>query len=71
MTKLWLSLGLIDLFITFGICIDQGLRFGIWWEWEEFLHHETFIGIFFYSTVIFLTVALVEHRRNLKKRRKP
>ena len=66
MTKLWLSLGLIDLLIVVGIYLDQRLRFGVWWEWENFFHHETFIGIFFYASLIFLTVALVEHIRKPK-----
>ncbi len=66
MTKLWLSLGLIDLFVVVGIYVDQSLRLGAVWEWEQFLHHETFVGIFFYATLIFLTVALVEH---IRKRR--
>lgn len=66
MTKLWLSLGLTDLLIVVGIYLDQRLRFGVWWEWEEFFHHETFIGIFFYASLIFLTVALVEHIRKSK-----
>jgi len=69
-TKLWLSLGLINLLVAVGIYVDQILRFGIWWEWDEFSHHETFIGIFFYATLIFLTVASVEHIRNRKKGRK-
>lgn len=68
MTKLWLSLGLIDLLIVVGVYVDQRLRFRVWWEWENFFHHETFIGIFFYASLIFLTVALVEHIRNLKRR---
>ena len=66
MTKLWLFLGLIDLLIVVGIYLDQKLRFGVWWEWENFFHHETFIGIFFYASLIFLTVALVEHIRKPK-----
>ncbi len=68
MTKLWLSLGLIDLLVVVGIVVDQKVRFGIWWEWEDFLHHETYAGIFFYAALIFLIVALVEHMRNLKRR---
>ena len=71
MTKLWLSLGIIDLLVVVGIVVDQKVRFGIWWEWEDFLHHEVYVGIFFYAALIFLIVALVEHRRNLKRRRKP
>ncbi len=71
MTKLWLSLGLIDLLVASGIYLDQRLRLSARWNWEQFFHHETFIGIFFYATLIFLTVALVEHVRNLKKRREP
>jgi hypothetical protein len=39
MTKLWLSLGLIDLIVVIGIVVDQKVRFGLWWEWEDFLHH--------------------------------
>ncbi len=68
MIKLWLSLGLINLLIAVGIYFDQVLRFDVWWEWEDFFHHETFIGIFLYATLIFLTVALVKHIRNLKRR---
>ena len=68
MIKLWLSLGLINLLIAVGIYFDQVLRFGVWWEWDEFFHHETFVAIFFYATLIFLTVALVKHIRNLKRR---
>jgi uncharacterized membrane protein len=69
MTKLWLSLGIIDLLVVVGIVVDQKVRFGIWWEWEDFLHHEVYVGIFFYASVIFLIVALIEHRK-LKRSRK-
>jgi len=67
MTKLWFSLGLINLIATIGIILDQGLRFGIWWEWDEFLHHETFIGIFLFATLIFVTVTLAERVRKIKE----
>ena len=66
MTRLWFSLGLINLLVTIGIILDQGLRFGIWWEWDEFLHHETFISIFLFATLIFITVALAERMRKVK-----
>ena len=69
MVKLWLSLGLIDFLVAIGIFVDQRLRFSIWWEWEDFFHHETYIGIFLYATLVFLAVALVEHIRNLRRRR--
>ena len=68
MIKLCLSLGLINLLAAVCIYVDQGLRFGVWWEWDEFFHHETFVGIFFYAALIFLTVVLVERIRNLKRR---
>jgi hypothetical protein len=73
MTKLWLSLGFIDLIVVIGIVVigivvDQKVRFGLWWEWEDFLHHEVYVGIFFYATLIFLSVALVENIRNRKRR---
>lgn len=67
MTKLWMSLGLINLFVTIGIFADQGLRYGIWWEWEEFLHHETFVSIFLCATLIFIIVALIEHKQKLRR----
>ena len=70
MSKLWLSLGLIDLVVAIGIFIDQRVRFGIWWEWEDFLHHEVYIGIFVCAALILLKVALVERIRNLKRRQK-
>jgi len=70
MTKLWLSLGLINLLAAAGIFIDQILRFNIWWEWDELYHHEPFILIFFYAALILLIVALVEHIRNLRRRRR-
>jgi len=68
MIKLWLSLGLINLLIAVVIYIDQVLRFGVWWEWDEFFHHEAFIGIFLYATLILFTMALIKHTRNLKRR---
>jgi len=67
MTKLWFSLGLINLIATIAIILDQGLRFGIWWEWDEFLHHETFVGIFLFATLIFITVTLAERVRKVKE----
>ena len=66
MKKLWLYLGLINLLIAIGIFFDQVLRFGVWWEWDEFLHHETFIGIFLYAALVFLTVSLVKNIRKPK-----
>jgi hypothetical protein len=68
MTKLWLSLGLINLLAATAIFLDQLLRFNVWWELDEFFHHETFIGICFYAAIILLIVALVEHIRNLRRR---
>ena len=67
MTKLWLSLGLINLLAAAGIFIDQILRFNIWWEWDELYHHEPIIGICSYAALILLIVALVEYIRNLKR----
>jgi uncharacterized membrane protein len=69
MTKLWLSLGLINLVAAAAIFIDQILRFNVWWEWEEFFHHETFVGICSYAALILLIVALVEYIKNLKRKR--
>ena len=68
MVKLWLSKGILSLLIALGILIDQGLRYGVWWEWEDFLHHETFISIFFYASIVLMTVALVE-KWKLKRER--
>ncbi len=67
MTKLWLSLGLINLIVSVAILFDQKLRFNVWWEWNEFLHHEVFIGIFSYAAFVLIIVALVEYIRNLKR----
>ena len=69
MTKLWLYLGLVHLLVAVGIFVDQRVRFSIWWESEEFFHHETFIGLFFYTTLILLIVALVEHFRNVHRKK--
>ena len=66
MSKLWLSLGLISLLAAIGIILDQGLRFGVWWEWEDFLHHENFSGIFICIALILVMVSLVEHSRKQK-----
>jgi hypothetical protein len=60
-----------DILIAIGIFVDQRLRFSVWWEWEEFIHHEIFIGIFFYATFIFLTAALVQHKRNSMESKRP
>ena len=70
MTKLWLSLGLVNLLAAAGIFIDQILRFSIWWEWDELYHHEPFILTCFYAALILLIVALVEYIRNSKMRRR-
>ena len=64
MKKLWLSLGLINLMAAAGVFIEQVVRYGIWWEWGEFIHHETFIGLFLYAGIFLLTVALVNHPRS-------
>ena len=66
MMKLWLVSGLISLFVAIGVFVDQGLRYDIWWEWEDLLHHETFVGIFLCATLIFIIVALIEGRQKLK-----
>jgi hypothetical protein len=63
MSKLWLSLGIISLLGTAAIVLDQGLRFSVWWEWEDFIHHETFSGILLCIALVFIIVALVENLR--------
>ena len=70
MTKLWMSLGLVNLLVAAGIFINQILRYNIWWEWEEIYHHEPFILMCFYAALILLIVALVEYIRNLRRRRR-
>ena len=67
MSKLWLSLGLTSLLAAIGIILDQRLRFGVWWEWEDFLHHENFSGIFICMALILFTVSLVGHSRKPKR----
>ena len=64
MKKLLFYLGLIHLLAAIGIFVDQVVRFGIWWEWEDIFHHETYIILLLYATLIFLIVALVEYIRN-------
>jgi uncharacterized membrane protein len=67
MRKLWLCLGLIHLAVAVGIFVDQVVVYGIWWEWDEFIHHESFIGILFYAAVMLFIVALVQQNRRTKK----
>ena len=66
MSRLWLSLGLVHLFASIGVFVEQVVHYGIWWEWDEFFHHEDFIAILFYASIIFLAVALVNHTRRAK-----
>ena len=63
MSKLWILLGVISGLAALAIFLDQVLRFDVWWEWDEFLHHETFIGMFLTAALVFTTVARVEKRR--------
>ena len=63
MTKVYMSLGLISLLIAVGILVDQRLRFGVWWEWGNFMHHETFVGILLCVSIILLMSALSNVRR--------
>jgi len=69
MTRLWLTLGLINLLAAIGVFINQILRFNVWWERDEFLHHETFIVTLFYAGIILLIVTLVDHSKDIKGRR--
>ena len=69
MTKLWISLGLINLIAAAVIFVDQILRFNVWWEWHELFHHETFTVMLLYAAIFLLIVALVEHVRNTRRAR--
>ena len=33
------------IFVAFLIMLDQYVGFGIWWSWDQFLHHENFAAI--------------------------
>ena len=60
MARLWFYLRLIILLVPIGFLVDQKVRYGIWWEWEDFLHHETIIGVFVFASLLLFLVSVID-----------
>jgi len=63
MVKVWLIISIISLVIGVSLYFDQELRLKASWNWEQFLHHESFIVIFGVLAIAMLTVAFFDNRK--------
>jgi hypothetical protein len=61
--KAWAMLGLVNLLAALGIFVHQYLRYKEIWNWQQFLHHETFMALFGGIGLVLLYVAVVSARQ--------
>ena len=64
MTKLWAILGALLLLAGLGLYLDQWIRYGVHWDWEQFLHHESFIALAGGIGLVLLIVAMFDSVKN-------
>ena len=65
MVKSWLTLGFFFTLVAVGIYLDQLWRMGFSWKWEDFFHHECWIGMAGCVAMILFIVAIVERIKGI------
>ena len=65
MTKTWVTLGLIFVLIAIAIYLDQWLRLEAHWKWDDFFHHECWIGMVGFAAIMLFIVAIIERIKGI------
>ena len=59
----WLHLSILSLAsVVFGLVHQKLVTSGGWFNWEQFLHHESLIAMAFVGFIVLLVVYLAEKR---------
>lgn len=67
MVKTWFTLGLIFVLIAIAIYLDQWLRLEAHWKWDDFFHHECWIGMVGFAAIMLFIVAIIERIKGIGK----